>query len=111
MKTKDELNSMTKKQLLAYIGANEVLPKVDQDRGLMLGQVCYVEEIGRSIADKRTCFHAIIHADTDADGSLVITCPSTARVEAENLATMMEINRAISKRKGPHGLDHHDFSI
>lgn len=102
MKTRDELEKMNKCALIEYILNNEVLPVVRDNgntNGLNLAQVCYVEQVGKSIADKRTCFHPIIHSRIDPEtDDLIITVPSMSKAAADRRvkakALRMEINRA-----------------
>jgi len=92
MKTRDELEKMNKCSLIELILANELLPKVHNDKdfrstGLTLGQVSYVEEVGKSIADQRTAFHPIIHSTIDElTEELIITVPSMAKASKDRRA-------------------------
>jgi len=76
-RTEDELLKMTKRELIIHIMTHEVHPKVRENTGLTFGQVAYIEQMGKSIQDKSTCFRAIISARTDENGDLEIVIPQS----------------------------------
>jgi hypothetical protein len=76
MKTRDELNKMTKQQIINLIENNELLSRVDGFNSISLGTVMFVENVGKQLADESHMFHGIINSTVNDDGDLVITLPA-----------------------------------
>jgi hypothetical protein len=78
MRNREELNKMSKKQIIELVCANELLPRIRPNslRSITLGTVGYIAAVGRELADKpEHGFKAIIRAKYTTDGSLVVVLP------------------------------------
>jgi hypothetical protein len=77
MKTRDELNEMTKQEIIDLVCNNELLHRVNSLRAINFAAVRFVEQVGRELADRDHAFSRIIHARFDGAGDLEIIIPQS----------------------------------
>jgi hypothetical protein len=75
MKTRDELNKMTKQEIINLICNNELLHKVNSIRAITFGTVSFVEAVGNEIKNREHTFMPIIQAFNTVNGDLMIHIP------------------------------------
>jgi hypothetical protein len=98
MKTRDELNKMTKQAIIDLVCDNELLHRVNSIRAITFGAVSFVEAVGRELADKDHAFSPIIHSRIDGAGDLEIVIPKQVTARERNLTTAIKCSKALKSK-------------
>jgi hypothetical protein len=98
MKTRDELNKMTKQAIIDLVCDNELLHRVNSLRAITFGAVSFVEAVGNELKNRCHAFMPIIQAFNTVNGDLMIHIPKQVSTRDRNLATAIKCSKALKSK-------------